>query len=170
MVARRKQPGIFRFRAVLLPVYGAPFRRLSPVFLHPVQPFDCLLQVGFRRGVVVVRKTVPHGPFAIGGRSCVERIGFPIIPDTEYLAAGHLECRRFLPRQGVELFRRHILGHLLHVFAGTADAVTPDVVAHLLFRVFLHDVVGSPDAAVVHHGEVLVLCHELVAPFRRSVA
>ena len=114
--------------------------------------------------MVAVGKTVLYGKPFSGSLFHVDRVGFLVVVGVQLFAIVHLEDGRFSFRHASELFRRHILGHLLHVVAGMVDSVTPDVVAHLLFRVFPHDVVGSPDAAVVHHGEVLVLGHEVVAP------
>ena len=59
--------------------------------------------------------------------------------------------------QDIELFRRHILGHLFHIIAGVVGSVTPDMVSYLLLRVLQHDVVSAPDTSVVHYGKVFIL-------------
>ena len=105
-----------------------------------------------------------YGHPCIGGRTHVQRILVPVVPCIQNISVWHFEYRHSLMCQFSKLFRRHIFGHLFHIIAGTVCAVTCDMVPHLLFRVFQHDVVCASDTSVVHHGKVLIFNQQVIAP------
>lgn len=85
------------------------------ILLHFAQFLVHALQVGLHRLTMVVSEAVSVGYIRTGKRSGIERVGFPVIPDEQMFSVRHLEHREFLMFQDIELFRRHILGHLFHI-------------------------------------------------------
>lgn len=141
---------------LLLYLFGTVFLHFGQLLIYP-------LQVVVQRGVVVVREAVLRDDACVGDWSDIERVGFPVVPDIQDFTARKLERRDFLPRHGGELLRHHIPCHCFHIVAGSVDAVTPDVVAYFLLRVLQHDLVGTPDAPVIYHGEILILDKKVIA-------